>query len=122
MENPVNNAQKIVPSRVPIILKLKKSIDNKTEATTQETSKTIFTVPNFIFKTSEMDFTNASPEFIMTLAQTTRDTPKPDVIIPIKIQRIRSRYVLFGKSATSRTQISVKEPNTNDNGSCSSWK
>lgn len=81
---PVSNAERIVPSLVPTIEKLKKMRDAARDTITHTTSKATFTFPNSLCIASEMAFTNASPEFMITLAITEREIPKPRITIPTR--------------------------------------
>ena len=80
---PVSSADRIVPSRVPTILPPKKISDKRMAKMTHDTSKPIFTLPNSCPVVSEIAFTNASPEFIITLPITDNATPKPRITTPI---------------------------------------
>ena len=82
--NPVNNAVRIVPSPVPIILPSSKNKDSAMEKTTQIISNAILTLPNFFFKRSVKACTKASPEFMTTLAITERATPRLKMTIPAR--------------------------------------
>lgn len=79
---PVNRAEIIVPSLVPTIVKSKNIRDKTMERVTQKISNAILTFPNSLFIVSEIAFTKASPEFIITFAITAREIPKPRIIIP----------------------------------------
>ena len=72
----------IVPSLVPIILPWKRIRDNERERSTQSMSKPIFILPKFLFALSDIAFTKASPEFIITLAMTDKAIPNPRIKIP----------------------------------------
>lgn len=79
---PVHSAAMIVPSLVPTTLKLKNRRERRRANITQHTSKPILMLPKLPWLRSEIAFTNASPEFMITLAMTDRAMPKPRTIVP----------------------------------------
>ena len=81
--NPVSNADMIVPSLVPTMVKSKKMNESKTASITQVTSKAILTLPNSLLVVSEIALTKASPELRITFAVTESDIPNPSMMIPI---------------------------------------
>lgn len=117
---PVQKAEMIVPSLVPTIEKLKNIRDRIIERTTHIMSKAIFTFPKFLFVTSEIAFTNASPAFIITLAITERAMPNPSMIIPKTTMSNLIGYEFAGITDTHHNPKSVKYPNRKDNGICKS--
>ncbi len=117
---PVQKAEIIVPSLVPTILKLKNMRDRIIARTTQIMSKAIFTFPKFLLDTSEIALTNASPEFIITLAITERAMPNPSMIIPKTTISILIGYKSVGITETHHNPKSVKYPNRKDSGICKS--
>ncbi len=80
---PVSKAENIVPSLVPTMVKSKNKRERIRERITQKISKAIFIFPNSLWAVSEIAFTKASPEFIMTFAITERDIPKPRMMTPM---------------------------------------
>lgn len=81
----------MVPSLVPTIVKWKNMRDRAIEIITQSTSNIIFMFPNSLLNVSEIVFTNASPEFIITFAITEREMPKARMTIPTTTMTIRTR-------------------------------
>ena len=81
---PVRNADNTVPSRVPIIFISNKISDSITESVTHEISNITLTLPKFLLRVSDIAFTSASPEFMITLAITASEIPNPSMIIPVK--------------------------------------
>lgn len=113
---PVQKADIIVPSLVPTIEKLKNIIDKTIAKITQLTSNAILTLPKFLFVVSEIAFTKASPEFIMTLAITESDTPKLNITIPRMSITNFIGYVFTGINDTSHIPKLVKYPNNIESG------
>ena len=79
---PVQSAEITVPSLVPTIVKSNSNSDRISASATQLTSKAIYTLPKFLFLVSAIALTKASPECIITFAETDSDTPKPSITIP----------------------------------------
>ena len=79
---PVKRAERTVPSLVPTILRSKKKRERRIDKITHKISKPILIFPKFFLVVSDTAFTKASPEFMITLAITEREIPKPRMIIP----------------------------------------
>ena len=80
---PVKTAAIIVPSLVPTKVKLKKISDSIIARVMQLMSNTIFILPIFLCVVSAMAFTKALPAFIITLAITDSEMPKPRTTTPL---------------------------------------
>ena len=107
---PVNRAEIIVPSLIPTIVKSKNNRDKIIDMITQKISNTIFTFPNFLWNISEIAFTNASPEFIITFAIIESEIPKPRITIPAITITIHIGYVFAEINDTIHIPKSVNQP------------
>lgn len=85
---PVRNAEIMVPSLIPTMVKSKNNNDNRMDIITHVISNAIFTLPNSWAVVSEIAFTNASPAFMITFAITANEIPKPRMVIPISTRII----------------------------------